>query len=808
MTQTEYALKYVCEHFQEIRPSNHVLEMNINQDSFNHLNEAYGIQLKLAQYPVLGRKIRQLMRSALFTRGIITLENFEAEVKEKAIMSQYREGLRDPFGQEPEYIWYQRLAVIRDQLTDFYFAYNFPPDELEDIIQSVLTGRASAQSSELTLSFNPELAPWDLLFAQGQAYEELPPEQRSEVQHHLQEIIVVLIKGMLSDQLEFVGIAKELFTIKDLIDVRRRCIGRGKIGGKAAGILLAHKILEIEDSEEPEALHKHVNIPDSYYIGADVFYDFLLINNFTRFMNQKYRTSEEITKDYPIIQQSYTQGHFPNEITYSMRQLLEEMGDSPIVVRSSSLLEVHFGAALAGKYKSVFCPNQGTLEQNLIDLQKAVAEVYASTLSPDALLYRKHMGLVDYDERMAILIQKVQGTRYHQFFFPSVAGVGYSLNPFRWNPKIKREAGFLRLVAGFGTRAVERVANDYPRIVALSHPQLRPNVGVAEMRKYSQHFIDVLDIDANDMKTLPVREVLQGDYPALRYLASLDKGEYLTPIITRISKSNSSNLVLTFDQLTQDKNFIRLMRAILKKLERYHEMPVDIEFAVSIQSKYPQTDYTVHLLQCRPLVSKKQIKNVEIPSTISESDLIFQTTKLVPQGIVYGVRYIIYVAPVPYSQSPDYETKTEIAKIVSKLNKRLEDEDFILIGPGRWGSSEADLGVRVSYADIFNTKVLIEIPLKQKGSTAEPSYGTHFFQDLVETGIYPLPIDPREKDATLNTKFLDNAPNALETLLPEAAPYTQYVHVIDIPETTDGRYLDIIMNDEEERAVGYLKSRK
>jgi hypothetical protein len=213
-------------------------------------------------------------------------------------------------------------------------------------------------------------------------------------------------------------------------------------------------------------------------------------------------------------------------------------------------------------------------------------------------------------------------------------------------------------------------------------------------------------------------------------------------------------------------------------------------------------------LQCRPLVSKKQIKNIEIPDTINESDLIFQSTKLVPQGIVYAVRYIVHVPADQYNLAPDYETKTEIARIISKLNKKLHDESFILIGPGRWGSSEADLGVRVTYADIFNTKVLIEVPLKQKGSTAEPSYGTHFFQDLVETGIYPLPIDPREEEASLNMQFLNKAPNVLKSLLPDEALYAQYVHVIDIPATTGGRYLDIIMNDEEERAVGYLKARK
>ncbi len=772
-------------------------------------SRVYGIQLKLAQYPILARKIRERMRQELFARGIITLTAFEAEVREKAILSQYREGLQDPFAQEPERVWNERRAVIRDQLTDFYFAYNLPHERLEEIVQSVLSSRAVPQDHELALTFNPELASWDLLFTQGAEYESLAPEKRAKVQHHLREIIVVLIKGMLSDQLEFVGVAKELFTVQDLTEIRRRCIGRGKIGGKAAGMLLAQKILQQAAPEDGIDISACVTIPDSYFIGADVFYDFQLINGFSRYMNQKYRSREEIEADYPQIRRAYMDGHFPGEIIYSLGRVLERVGNAPLIVRSSSLLEVHFGAALAGKYESVFCPNQGTTEENLSALIKAVAQVYASTLSPDALLYRQRMGLVDYDERMAVLIQKVAGDHYRQYFFPTVAGVGYSRNPFRWNPKIRKEEGFLRLVSGFGTRAVERVANDYPRIVALSHPQLRPYVGARETRKYSQHFIDVLDVETNARATLPVRDVLSDDYPALRYLASLDKGDYLSPIISRLDAEDTHALVLTFEQLTKDRNFIALMRTILKKLERALEWPVDIEFTVDIHPKYPhamkwRTDYTVHLLQCRPLVSQKQVKSVEIPDSILEADVILRATKLVPNGVVTNIRYIIYVDPVLYNQAPNYETKFDIARVIGRLNKRLENETFILIGPGRWGSSDVDLGVKVTYADIFNTKVLVEVPLYREGSTAEPSYGTHFFQDLIETGIFPLPIAPGH-GAMLNTAFLTNTPNALPTLLPDDTAYAPYIHVTDVPAVAKGRFLDIVMNEEQEQAIGYLK---
>jgi len=778
---------------------------NRSSVDLQYQHKVLGLYLELAQYPILARRIRERMRQELFSKGIITVEAFEAEAKEKAVLSQQREGVFDPLAEEPASVWNDRLALVRDQLTDFYFAYNLPHDRLEEIIQSVLAGRLPQEGYDLVLSFNPELAPWDLLFAKGEEFESLPPDKRSQVQHHLQEIIVVLIKGMISDQLAFVGVAKELFTIQDLKDIRRRRIGRGKIGGKAAGMLLAWKILQLADEEDEIDIREHVTIPDSYFIGADVFYDFLSANGLNRYMNQKYKRCEEMEADYPKIRATYLEGRFPDDIVLGLRHLLERMGDAPLIVRSSSLLEDNFGTAFAGKYDSFFCPNQGTLEGNLAALMNAIKRVYASVLNPAALLYRQHTGLVDYDERMAVLIQKVQGTRYGPYFFPTLAGVGYSRNPFRWNPKIRREDGFLRLVWGLGTRAVDRVANDYPRIIALSHPQLRPEVGANRIRRYSQHFVDLVDLEHDLFRTLPVREVIADDYPALRYLVSVDKGGYLTPLISRLDAADADDLVLTFEQLTQDERFITLMKAILKKLERHYNWPVDIEFAVDIQPSYPHAEYTVRLLQCRPLASREWTGDIEIPEGIPEHDLILTACKLVPQGVVSGVRYIVYVDPVVYSQVPDYVTKLELARVIGRLNKLMEEERFVLMGPGRWGSSNLDLGVKVTYADIYNTKVLVEIPLSREGVTAEASYGTHFFQDLVETGIFPLPVTPGEDGAMLNRRFLTESPNALADLLPSDAAYARYIRVIDVPAVAGGRYLEIVMDGEHERAVGYLK---
>ncbi len=769
-----------------------------------HQHKVIGIYLELAQYPILARKIRERMRQELFDKRIITPEVFESQVQERAITSQEREGMLDPFAEEPTVVWLERLALVRDQLTDFYFAYNVPHDRLEEIIHVVLTGRGAPTGHDIMLGFNPELSPWHLLFAKGEEFESLAPEKRAKIQHHLQEIIVVLIKGMISDQLELVGVAKELFSIQDLKDIRRRRIGRGKIGGKAAGMLLAYKILQLAHEQDEMDVHEHVSIPDSYFIGADVFYDFHAANDLSRYMNQKYKCPEDMENDYLQIRTAFLNGRFPDDIVYSLKQLLQEVGDAPLIVRSSSLLEDNFGTAFAGKYDSFFCPNQGTLENKLDALMHAIKQVYASALNPAALLYRQRMGLIDYDERMAVLIQKVQGARYRDYFFPTLAGVGYSRNPFRWNPKIRREDGFLRLVYGLGTRAVDRVPNDYPRMVALSNPQLRPEVGAQKIRKYSQHFIDLVDLHDDSFKTLPVRDVIADDYPALRYLVSVDKGGYLTPPISRMDLGNTDNLVLTFEQLLHDKQFITLMKTILAKLERHYKWPVDIEFTVDIQPEYPSAAYTIHLLQCRPLVSQEWTGAVEIPEEIPDQDLILKACKLVPQGMVSDIRYIVYVDPTEYNQAPDYVTKLELARVIGRLNKRLEGERFILMGPGRWGSSSLDLGVKVTYADIYNTSVLVEIPLVREGSTAEASHGTHFFQDLVETGIFPLPVIP-EDGATLNTAFLTESPNALSELLPSDAAYTRYIRVIDVPAVTGGRNLEIVMDGENELAVGYLK---
>jgi hypothetical protein len=754
------------------------------------------IYLQIANYPILAQEIRRRMREELFRRGVITPEALETEVREKAILSQRREGVAGEQAEAP-HLWDQRQQMIRDYLTDFYFAYNLPAELFQNIIGELLAGR-SVQEDDLDLHFNPELAPLDLLLKQAAYYESLPKDEQAAVHHHLEEIIVVLIKTMISDHLDFVRVAKSWFRSQDLEFIHSRRIGTGKIGGKAAGLLLAWKIMQAF----APLMAQQIVLPESYFIGTDVFYEFLSINHFEPFINQKYKTLEHIRQDYPTIQAAYEQGRFPEEVTGQLRAILGKVGTKPLIVRSSSLLEDNFGTSFAGKYESYFCPNQGTVEENLVTLSLAIRRTYASAANPDALQYRRRMGLLDYDERMAILLQEVQGQSYGHYFFPTLAGVAFSRTPILWHPRLRREDGFVRLVLGLGTRAVNRVADDYPRLITLSHPMLRPEASAAAMRRYSQRYVDLIDLQTNQLTTLPVDQVIGLDYPPLRWVASVYEDDTLMPIVSLGASVSPKNLVLTFDALVQRSDFVPHMKSMLSVLSQHYQFPVDVEFAVSLEPASPKPKLTFHLLQCRPQSSMKGGVVRALPSNVLEQDKIFLATRMVPQGAVNCVEYIIYVDPRQYGVLADPVSRHEVARSVGLLDKALEGCPFIMIGPGRWGSANPDLGVPVTYADICNSHALVEIAVAQEGMTPEPSYGTHFFQDLVEAEIYPLAVYPEEPGDYLNQAFLDRAQNYLTTLLPEAARLSDCIKVIHVPTECDGRYLEIVMDGE--RALAFL----
>ncbi len=764
-------------------------------------NRILHIYISLALYPVLSTHIRKRMRDELFNRGVVTPQAFEAEVREKAIRSQEIEGLHNPVSEEPSDIWELRLTRIREYMTDFHFAYNLPYSLFEQIIKDVLSERG-ADTHDLTVAFNPELAPQSLLFEQAEAIERMSPEDRAPYEARLQEIKVVLIRTMISDQLAYLKIAKEWLTIEDLKEIRRRKTGQGKIGGKAAGMLLALRILE---TDADVAVRSCVRIPESYYLGADLTYTFMAMNGLMRWLDQKYKAEEDIRGEYPQIQAEFLKGHFPKDIIEKFVTLLSQVGAQPLIVRSSSLLEDNFGTSFAGKYDSFFLPNQGDPEENLADFTQAVIRIYASMLNPDALLYRRAKGLQDYDERMAVLIQVVQGQQFGKYYLPHAAGVAFSRNLYRWSPVIRREDGFLRLVWGLGTRAVDRVGDDFPRLVALSHPLLHPESSVKAIRRYSQQYVDVIDLEENVMKTLPVSQVLSNRYPVLRYLAQIDQGDYLAPIRALPQEAEMARLVLTFDGLFRRTALAARMRDMLNVLEDAYHAPVDTEFTVSIvQPGSAQPEVEISLLQCRPQSHIKE-SEVRLPPNIPIPDIIFSTRRMAPEGHITDVAYVIFVTPEGYFSLPSAAAQIALGRVISRLNGILKNEVFICVGPGRWGTSNPDLGVRITYGDIYHTRSLVELTGKDIGPAPEPSFGTHFFQDMVESNIYPLAINLDDPDARFNQAFFYNSPNQLSTFLPEAADWADCLRLIEVRRFSPGCHIELIMDDHEGQAVAFLQ---
>lgn len=748
------------------------------------------VYLQLSQYPILAQQIRRRMREEIYRRGIITPEKFENEARDKAIKSQRREGLMNPLIEEDAEQWEQRLQQIRNYLTDFYFAYNLPLDLLTRLLDEAIAQRQPEGGSVARLTFNPELAPLDFLLRKAQQYEEMPPEQQEQVLHHREEVIVVLTKTMISDQLSFVRLAKSWFTAADFRYIQARRIGGGKIGGKAAGMLLAWKVLQ---KTAPHIAHK-IQIPRSYFIGADVFYDFLSLNDI-EFIDQKYKTPDQIVAEYPVIEEAYARARFPESVGAHLRDVLRQVGQRPLIVRSSSLLEDNFGASFAGKYASFFCPNQGTPAENLDALSLAIRRIYASVYHPDALLYRRRMGLLDYDERMAILLQEVQGQTYRDYFFPTVAGVGFGFAPMVWNSRLRREEGFARLVTGLGTRAVERVGEDYPRLVTLSHPLLRPEVSPSAIRRYSQRLMDVIDLKQNRLATVPVWQALDWQYPALRWLAAADKGDTLLPLFSIGPDLTPDQMVLTFDNLLQRTEFVPLLKEVLATLAAQYGAPVDVEFAVDLlPGPQPRPDMIFRLLQCRPQSIMNGQTAAVMPADVAESDLFFTAHRMAPMGRVQQIEYLVYVDPLAYANLNGSKLKASVARCVGRINKALEGRRFILIGPGRWGSANLDLGVPVTYADIFNASALIELAVARQGIRPEPSYGTHFFQDLVESHIYPIALYPDDGQDRLDERFLQETPNQLEAMSPQDAALADCVKVIHIPSARDGQRLELRMD--------------
>lgn len=646
------------------------------------------------------------------------------------------------------------------------------------------------------------IAPWDSVFKKLTQYYETGKESLSPEMISLKQELSRMIIG---DHALFNKLADHYLSLEELLNIRDRMIGSGRIGGKAVGMLIARCIL-MKDGEHHK-FSKILEPHDSFYIGSDVFFTYLVNNDLFRLRLQISERSSITREMFEEVEKRFLAGKFPDEITEEFRNLIDYFGQAPIIVRSSSLQEDSFGNAFAGKYRSEFCTNQGDPEERLEEFMRAVKLVYASALNPDALSYRKVHGIEDTDEKMAILVQRVSGIRYKHYFFPTLAGVTFSRNLFAWTPRIDPEKGMIRLVFGLGTRAVDRVGRDYPRMIAVSHPELRPEIGM-EITKYSQWDVDLLDLKENELKTIPFSELITDcDYPNLKLFVSVYKDDNLYDPHTGYMDCLPENLYLTFNNLIKQTDLVKNIGEMLKIIEKSYANPVDIEFTAFVDSN---NRTNINVLQCRTMKIPGITGHVAIPSNIPQENILFRSGKIINGGVINDIRYIVYIDPRVYARIDELHIKKSLGRVVGRINERfgIDGLKFILMGPGRWGSKNIDLGVNIGYADINKTAVLVEIARKGGGHTPEVSYGTHFFQDLVEGHIIYMPVYPDMPGSEFNEKFFFTSKNVLSELFPDDCKFSSFIKLIDIQSSTDGVYAAVVADPQNQSAICFLNNRK
>ncbi|MBA4366492.1 MAG: phosphoenolpyruvate synthase [Desulfobacterium sp.] len=664
------------------------------------------------------------------------------------------------------------LKVQQRYSPTMFFPHVRKKNELIPVINSVEATQLFSHLSRQhhTTDAQRHLDYWDRLFLQAK---NLLNSQAST--NEKLDMVEQLARFLLSRNKRVLSLIRKYFLLEDLLWIKERLIGTGFLGGKALGMLLARKILIQDTSFQWNTILEH---HDSFYIGSDVFYSYIVQNGWWKLF-MAHKTREGYFEKAFELKSSMLKGIFPEEIKEQFKRMLEYFGQSPIIVRSSSLLEDAFGSAFSGKYESFFCVNQGSPETRYQHFEEAVKKIFASTMNEDALVYRLQRGLDQQNEQMAILVQRVSGAYREQFFFPEIAGVGLSHNPFVWKKDMNPKAGMLRLVFGLGTRAVNRVDTDYPRIVAVDEPLVRPLSEMKDIRKFSQNYVDVLNLEDNQLQTVSVRELARKGLDTKLNILSIRDTEAIENL-RAVGKIEQEMRILTFDPFLTDTAFIKTMAKMLQTLESGYQYPVDIEFTVN----FNQVDkIQINLLQCRPFQTFGEGVRVEMPDPIHPDKVIIQTEgNFMGGNVSQPIAGIIFVDPQEYV-ALSLSDKYSVARLIGRLNRQVIDRvkmPTLLLGPGRWGTHSPAMGIPVTFSEINHIIAMAEISYKDGSLIPDLSFGTHFFQDLVETRIFYLAVYPEKSGVVFNRNWFQDLPNMLEMLCPGEERFSSVVKVCDI----------------------------
>lgn len=593
------------------------------------------------------------------------------------------------------------------------------------------------------------------------------------------------------------------FTVEDFYKVWERRIGTGLIGGKASGLLLARKLIKSKLPQYREYLESH----HSYFVGSDVFIEYLEENDCME-LRQKFMKEKDQFKETEELRSRLRNGSFSEHIENQIREIVRHYEDTPIVVRSSSFLEDGFGNAFSGKYESIFCMNAGTEEERFEELLTAIRSVYASTMNASAIEYRRRRKLLDSDEQMALLVQKVEGQKYSNFYMPLAAGMGCSYNPYKWMENMNPDAGMLRLVMGLGTRAVQRTPGDYPRLIGLDRAQANLRTTVAERHKFSQRLVDVIDYETQSQGVRKLGEIID-ELPGWqkKFVLSHDtEAEYML----RQRGKNKKIYFADCQGLVDENKFIEMMSGILKMLEHEYERPVDIEFAVKGVGDH---EFRVNLLQCRPLQTGASQK-VHIPEGVDKNTLFDVRRTSMRRSKKEKLDIIVWVDPKKYYEYP-YAKKYDVAQKIGEINQYFKNDDddetsvgtknggkMLLLVPGRIGTSSPELGVPVVYENISQFGAICEVAYSEAGYHPELSYGSHMFQDLVEADVYYGALNDNSKTRIYQPQILRQYKNCFPEIWPKETELAEIIKVYDVSDCD----CELLLDMKEGRAVCIIGS--
>ena len=527
-------------------------------------------------------------------------------------------------------------------------------------------------------------------------------------------------------------------------------IGEGSLGGKGRGLAFIDQIIK-RHPECDDFQGVQITIPRTVVLCTDVFDEFMESNNLYPIALSKQPDS--------VILDAFLKASLPDELTSDFLALFEVL-DRPLAVRSSSLLEDSHYQPFAGIYATYMIPALDNPQDRLRLLCDAVKGVYASVFYADSKAYMDATSNVIDQEKMAVILQEVVGEDHAGYYYPSFSGVGRSLNYYPVGEEVA-EDGVAEVAAGLGKYIVDggmalRFSPKHPDKVlqtstvqlALRDTQTRLCGLPMEMDADTAFSTD----DSFNIKDIPVSDAFKTG--ALRYMVStFDPDDH----VIRDSEFGPGRKVVTFANILKHKVFPLADAVDFMLSTGQYEMgrPVEIEFAGNVNPKAmsEKEKGTLYWLQMRPIVDKKEMLDDSILN-VPDSELIIRSDSALGHGVMDNVRYIVYVKP----QTFDRMRNPEVAREIEEINRRFieKSEPYILIGPGRWGSSDPTLGIPVKWAQIAGARLIVESALP--GYRIEPSQGTHFFQNLTSFGVGYFTVDPSAGNGFIDTAYLDAQP--------------------------------------------------